>query len=1191
MHKIRGNKWNRRISKWIASLLTVTLLVNQNCFLVLAEESGEGVEKVCLCDTRCSADGVNEACPVCAEGYEKCAAAEDGTGEGSENPDAGDGENTGTGTETTPEETVPDAGTGEETENPDAGEDEGVNMDEDTEVVSDVDDEVNTLLVADESENVAEDDAVSPASVGDTFTDNGFTYRITYEYKLQAEVIGHVDGTSVSGDLVIPSTASNGTKTYTVVRIGYGAFKNCSSLTSITISSGITSIESGAFQSCSSLVSITIPDGVTSIENEVFYECSSLASITIPNSVTSIKGNAFQGCSSLTSITIPGSVNSIGGAAFFECSSLTSVTILNGVTSIESGAFYGCSSLESITIPDSVTSIEMYTFYGCSSLESITIPNSVTSIGTRGFFGCSRLASITLSNSLTKIEKNTFYGCSSLESITIPDSVISIEDGAFDNCRSLKSITIPNGVTSIGGSAFYNCRSLESIIIPDSVTSIGNGAFWICSNLKSITIPSGVSSIGAATFMNCRNLNSFQIALTENITVTPLTIERTNCFEGCPDDRYLTFLTKDGTTVLNDTTTPTLAAAVKAYDKADGSKDGKWYGWKLPDVPDIPDHSVTIKVNKDDSEWSDCGKAFALSADNGVTFITDLTDVSNGTYTIYDITGASDSTGYIKTGVTVDVIDADTQAEVNYYTVTFYDGDTVFAEQIVPENEKVNAPSDPSEKDGYTFDGWAASEDGSTAFDFQTQIKAKTSIYAKWVKNEEETPPATGYPVKIKVNKDGSEWTDCEKLFALSADGVTFITDFGAVSNGTYTLYDITGASDSTGYVNTRVTIDVEDAAAQAEINYYSVTFYDDDTPFSGQIVPSNTTVSEPLPPPTKDGYIFYRWATSKDGSTEFDFNNPITAKTNIYASWVADAEELFTIKASAGAGGSVTPDGDVEVKSGANQQFAITPEDGYRIASVLVDGNEVLGSLQVINYTRAGGADVENNTRYYIFENVTGNHTLAAYFETITTDGDGSEGSGGGDNNDNSDSGGSGGGDTNDNSGSGGSGGSDSSDNGSSDNFGGSDASDNSGTGGSDGGDARNNTNGNGGSDSSGGNTSDTSSHTGVSADASVISISNTAPASKDKEPKTGYASYMEIYATIAMIAGLSYLLLYFADGKNGMTEEEKKEIVAALVKWAKNGSRIKKYAALAVIFLILVYYHSIGKRTTADWKEIYEK
>ena len=54
-------------------------------------------------------------------------------------------------------------------------------------------------------------------------------------------------------------------------------------------------------------------------------------------------------------------------------------------------------------------------------------------------------------------------------------------------------------------------------------------------------------------------------------------------------------------------------------------------------------------------------------------------------------------------------------------------------------------------------------------------------------------------------------------------------------------------------------------------------------------------------------------------------------------------------------------------------------------------------------------------------------------------------------------------------------------------------------------------------------------------------------------------------------------------------MTEKEKEKIIAALVNWAKKGNWVKKYAVVAMIAMVLVYYHSIGKRTSADRKEVY--
>ena len=120
-----------------------------------------------------------------------------------------------------------------------------------------------------------------------------------------------------------------------------------------------------------SIKKVIINEGVRSIGYQAFYDCSSLTSINIPESVTSIGFCAFYGCSSLTSINIPESVTSIEGGAFSGCSSLTSINIPESVTSISNWAFSGCSSLSSINIPESVISISESAFNGCSSLTSV----------------------------------------------------------------------------------------------------------------------------------------------------------------------------------------------------------------------------------------------------------------------------------------------------------------------------------------------------------------------------------------------------------------------------------------------------------------------------------------------------------------------------------------------------------------------------------------------------------------------------------------------------------------------------------------------------------------------------------------------------------------------------------------------------------------------------------------------------
>ena len=376
-------------------------------------------------------------------------------------------------------------------------------------------------------------------------------------------------------DVVIPATC-NGAP---VTAIGDNAFKDCLTITAVSIPDSIQTIGQYAFSNCDALSSVVLPEGITEIAPYTFSYCLILETVSIPESVTVIGMDAFTWSKNMLNVSIPSGTTYIGANAFRYCEKIPTFTIPAGVTFIGDKAFSAGAAFEGLfvdpdnayyssdeagvlydknktvlirgsgavtgtyVIPNTVVTVEGYAFANCDGITGLVIPDSITTIGNYAFSACSKLATIWFGRGVTTVGEGAFQSLNALtdayyegtqpqfETITFGiknESLLNAVRYAYPSKFTVDSLTYT--LNSDGLSycvSACDTAAAGEIVIPAyianwsvtkvgfPVVAIGKQAFNTCTGVTKITIPDSVTAIGSLAF---RKTGLTEIVIPRNVT-------------------------------------------------------------------------------------------------------------------------------------------------------------------------------------------------------------------------------------------------------------------------------------------------------------------------------------------------------------------------------------------------------------------------------------------------------------------------------------------------------------------------------------------------------------------------------------------------------------------------------------------------------------------------------------------------
>lgn len=238
--------------------------------------------------------------------------------------------------------------------------------------------------------------------------------------------------------------------TTTIENVKYGQsvirpinFSNSASLTTLTLNSGVETIEASAFDGCSALENITLSSSLTRIGKDAFKETKYYTDAAQTKDTLIVLDSwaiGFEASGENHDVQINNSVvSAVSDELFKDNPYITSVRLSN-VKTLGNEVFKGATNLKSVDM-NLLTDVPASTFEDCTSLQEVNLPR-ITNVGARAFANNTSLTSMNLSR-VTSIAESAFEGCTQLETITISRNLNEVGANAFLN-TALSSVECIN---------------------------------------------------------------------------------------------------------------------------------------------------------------------------------------------------------------------------------------------------------------------------------------------------------------------------------------------------------------------------------------------------------------------------------------------------------------------------------------------------------------------------------------------------------------------------------------------------------------------------------------------------------------------------------------------------------------------------------------------------------------------------